>query len=468
MTIDALRSTLPENSPAGGRAMPALMSACVATVVAMVAAINLAIPKLAGSGLHPSPTQLLWIVDSYVLVFGCLLIPAGALADRYGRKGVLLTGLGVFVGGCLVSATAPGVEVLLAGRVVTGLGAALVMPATLSLLLQVTAPERKPQAIATWTAATGAAGALGNIGGGLVLQYLPWQGLFWVTAPIALALAGLVARLAPRGEKHPATLDLAGALLLIATVFTLLFGIIEGPEKGWASGLVLGAFALSAVLLAAFVTYALRVENPVLDPRVFAFPRLRVGVLGVAFAFFGLFALFFVNAQYLQNAKGFSPLVTGLAIGPLAVGMILVSRRSIALAQRLGTRKVVTGGMLTLAGGLALMSLMDGSTPYPLYGITLFVMAAGMGLCLPSLSTGIMAGLPPARAGMGSGLNSAAREFGSALGVAVIGTILTSRHPHTATAFTDAMSIGYRVVAGVLLVAAVVVAIGFRDADPKG
>jgi len=162
---------------APSRAMPALMSACVAVVVAMVAAINLALPKLSSSGLHPSSTELLWIVDAYILVLGCLLVLAGTLGDRIGRKGVLLTGLGVFAAGCLLSAAAPNVTVLLAGRVVTGLGAALVMPATLSLLLQVTPPERKPRAIATWTGATGGAGALGTLGGGLILQWLPWQGL---------------------------------------------------------------------------------------------------------------------------------------------------------------------------------------------------------------------------------------------------------------------------------------------------
>ena len=144
---------------------------------------------MSGSELHPSSTDLLWIVDAYILVFGCLLIPSGALGDRVGRKGVLLAGLGVSAVGCLSSAAAPDVTVLLAGRVVTGLGAALVMPATLSLLLQVTPPERKPRAIAAWTGATGAAGALGTLGGGLILQWLPWQGLFLVIGPLAVLLA---------------------------------------------------------------------------------------------------------------------------------------------------------------------------------------------------------------------------------------------------------------------------------------
>ena len=475
---------------APSRAMPALMSSCVVVVVAMVAAINLALPKLSGSGLHPDSTALLWIVDAYILVFGCLLIPAGALGDRIGRKGVLLAGLGVFAAGCLSSAAAPNVTTLLAGRVVTGLGAALVMPATLSLLMQVTSPERKPRAIATWTGATGAAGALGTLGGGLVLQWLPWQGLFLVIGPLALLLAVAVMRVAPRGQRHPASLDLAGAALLTATVFALLFGIIEGPGHGWSSALVLGSLAAAALLFAAFIAHALRATHPMLDPRVFAITRLRTAVIGVAAVFFGMFALFFVNAQYLQYARGYSPLVTGLAILPLPIGIIAISRRSIAIAGHIGTRTVVTGGMVLIAAGLAALSYVTSATAYPPYGLALLAISTGMGLSVPTLSAGIMTSLPPARAGMGSGLNSAAREIGAALGVAVVGTVLTSHfahalptslqehadstsqalsaaqqlgttiHTQAVNAFTDAIATGYRVIAVIVLVASVAVALG--------
>jgi MFS family permease len=474
-------------SPARLRAMPALMSAGVVVVVAMVAAINLALPKLSASGLRPSSTELLWIVDAYILVFGCLLIPAGALGDRVGRKGVLVTGLSVFAAGCLLSAVAPSVAVLLVGRVVTGLGAALVMPATLSLLLQVTPPARKAHAIATWTGATGAAGALGNLGGGLVLQWLPWQGLFLVVAPLAIVLAVAVARIAPRGERHPATLDLVGAGLLTTTVLAVLVGIIEGPGSGWTSPLVVGSFLAGVAVFAAFVARSLRVAEPLLDPRVFAIPTLRIGTFGVGAVFFGLFALFFVNAQYLQYAKGHSPLVTGLAILPLPIGMVAVSRRSVALAARIGARTVVAAGMVLVAAGLAALSFATSSTPYLPYAVALLAVSTGMGLSVPSLSTGIMTSLPPARAGMGSGLNSAAREIGAALGIAVVGTVLTSRFAHALPdaldggggstsqalraarhagpasyadavhAFTGAMAAGYRVVAAVVLVGAALV-----------
>jgi MFS family permease len=474
------------------RAMLTLMSSCVVVVVAMVAAINLALAKLSGSGLHPNSTDLLWIVDAYILVFGCLLIPAGALGDRIGRKGVLVVGLVVFAAGSLSSAAAPDVAVLLATRIVAGFGAALVMPASLSLLLQVTPAARKPHAIATWTGASGAAGALGTLGGGLVLQWLPWQGLFLIIGPIALLLAVAVARVAPPGERHPASLDLIGAGLLAGAVFALLFGIIEGSARGWTSLSGLGSFAIAVVLFAAFIGYALRVAHPLIDPRVFAIGPLRTGTIGVGTIFFGLFALFFVNAQYLQYARGYSPLLTGLAIAPLPAGMMIVSRRSVAIAAKVGTGVVVVGGMVLLAGGLAALSFITTTTPYLAYGLALVVMAIGMGLSMPALSTGIMTSLPPSRAGMGSGLNSAGRELGSALGVAVVGTVFASRfagalpaavksqaastsqalsvanklgaavHAQAIGAFITAMATGYRVVALVVAIVAVLVTAGLR------
>lgn len=472
------------------RAMPALMSACVAAVVAMVAAINLALPKLSGSDLHPSSTGQLWIVDAYILVFGCLLIPAGALGDRIGRKGVLVTGLATFAAGCLTSAAAATVTILVAGRVVSGIGAALVMPATLSLLLQITPAERKPHAIATWTAATGAAGALGTLGGGALLQSLPWQALFLVIAGLTLLLAVAVMWVAPRGERHAASLDPAGTLLLTATVLALLSGIVASADHGWTSAFVIGSFAAAALLLAAFIAHALHAAHPLLDPRVFAIARLRAGTLGVGCVFFGLFALFYVNAQYLQYAKGYQPFTTGLAILPLPIGLIVISRRSVAVARRVGPRTVVACGMALLAAGLAALSFVNSTTPYLPYGLALLAISAGSGLSVPSLSTGIMTSLPPARAGMGSGLNSAVREIGSAVGVAVAGTLLTSHfsnalpadlrqhansvsrvlhhaqqlgtavHIQAVNAFTGAMALGYRVIAAVVLAGAVATAFG--------
>ncbi|MBE3008841.1 MFS transporter [Microbispora sp. NEAU-D428] len=476
MTVVSIGAPPPGAGTARPGAVLAVMSSCVITAVSLVAAVNLAVPKLAAGPLHPSPSQLLWIVDSYVLVFACLLIPAGAAGDRYGRRRVLLAGLTVYAGGCVVAALAPTVPLLVAGRVVTGVGAALIMPATLSLSLQVAPPERRAHTIAVWTAATGAAGIVGNLAGGLVLQYLPWQGLFWVMAPAALALLALAARLAPRAAAANAAgrLDPAGSAMLVLAFAALLTGIIEGPERGWRDAVVLGAFALAVIGFACFVRHALRAAHPVIDPRVFATREVTAGVLGVTVTFFGLFALFFVNAQYLQYAKGFSPLVTGVAVGPLAVGMLVVSRFSPAVVRRHGARPVVAAGTALLVVGLWLLSYADAAMPYPVYAVVLVVMAAGMGLSMPALSMAILNGLPAASAGAGSGLNGAAREVGSALGVAVFGTVLAARMTAYApgvslrslaeqgtdarlvAAFTHASSDGFRVVAVVVAVFAVI------------
>ncbi|MGW4966974.1 MFS transporter [Nonomuraea sp. NPDC004186] len=430
------------------------MASSVVLAVALVAAVNLAIPTLAASELRPSPSQILWIVDAYVIVFACLLIPAGAAGDRFGRKGVLLAGLGVFAAGCLLAALAPDVGTLIAARALSGAGAALVMPASLALTVGVYPAAERGHAVAAWTAATGAAGVVGNVGGGAVMEYLPWRALFGVPVLLAGVLAVLVAVLVPRAPREASTpLDLPGTVLLTAASVALLAGVIEGPEAGWGSGLVLSAFGVAAVLFCVFVGHQLRAPRPLLDPRLFALPRLRAGTLGVAVTFFGLFAMFFVNARFLQEVKGFSPLVTGVAIVPLVIPMIVLSR----LSGRLPARPAVPAGLAGIVAGLALLSFADAAMPYPVYAVGLVVMGAAMGVCLPVLSHEIMAALPRERAGLGSGLNSATRELGSAVGVAVMGTVMA----------TYGMSAGYRVVAAVVLAGGLLVTWWrARDRDP--
>ncbi|MFE0376767.1 MFS transporter [Streptomyces inhibens] len=469
-------ATPPDSSPttaaapaARRRSVTAAMCACVLVAQSLVAAMNLAIPKIAASGLHPSPAQLLWIVDTYVLVFAGLLIPAGALGDRFGRKGVLLTGLGVFAAGALLSALANGLPVLLAGRAVSGAGAALLVPATMSVLLHAAPPDHKAGAVAAWSAAVGIGGMVGNAGGALILQYLPWQGLFWAYVPVALALLGWVAKSAPRVPRQTAALDLPGSALLVLGAAALLFGIIEGPGLGWTSAPVTGAFALALVLFAVFVQHGLRAAHPVLDPRLFRLPRLRAGSIGIAVTFFGMFALFYVNAQFLQYVKGYSPLQTGCAIVPLAFGMMAVTKHGMHWAARAGEARTVGVGLALIAAGLLLLSTADAGTPYLLYLVFLLAMSAGAGLAMPTLSHAIVASVPAHSSGMGSGLQGAARELGAALGIAVVGTVLSVRFASgtghgaaVATAFTEATALGYRIAAGVVLVVGAAVVAGLR------
>ncbi|MGW9430553.1 MFS transporter [Streptomyces decoyicus] len=451
------------------RSVTAAMCACVLVAQSLVAAMNLAIPKIAASGLHPSPAQLLWIVDTYVLVFAGLLIPAGALGDRMGRKGVLLTGLGVFAAGALLSAPATTLPVLLAGRALSGAGAALLVPATMSVLLHASPPDRKAGAVAAWSTAVGLGGMAGNAGGALILQYLPWQGLFWAYVPLALALLVWVAKAAPRVPRQTAALDLPGSALLVLGAAALLFGIIEGPGLGWLSVRVAGAFALALGVFALFVRHGLRSAHPVLDPRLFRLRRLRAGSIGIAVTFFGMFALFYVNAQFLQYVKGYSPLQTGCALVPLAFGMMAVTKYGMRGAQRAGEARTAGAGLALIAAGLLLLSTADAHTPYLRYLVFLLVMSAGAGLAMPTLSHAIVASVPAGRSGMGSGLQGAARELGAALGVAVVGTVLSVRFASgsgdgaaVATAFTDATALGYRIAAGVVLVVGLFVVRGLR------
>jgi len=396
-------------------------------VLGIVAAVNIVIPQLQAGSLHPSVSGTAWIVDSYTLVFACALIPAGALGDRFGRKRGMLIGLAVFAAGSAMAALAPDVALLMLGRAVCGVGAALVLPATLAVTLAQLEPADRPRAVALWSSLTGIGGVLGNLGGGLAVQAGGWRTLFWAGVPIALAAAALIASRVPIQAPHQDPVDGGGAVLLTAGSVALLYGVIDAPQLGWGSWQVTGSVGAAVVLLAIFTRHELRRSQPMLDPRLFRLAGVRTGTIGILALFFALFGLFYVNAQYLQDVKGYSALLTGVAVLPLGVVMLLVSPRSMRLAAHIGERATIIAGLLALATGLFLLSLETAGTPYPVYALMLILVSAGMGLAMPSLSAMIVQALPPSHAGVSSGLNSTTRELGSAIGVAVLSTILTTR-----------------------------------------
>jgi EmrB/QacA subfamily drug resistance transporter len=422
-----IRDRSASSRPASQRGLLAVMCGCVVLVVGMVAAINLAVPMLAASALRPSASALVWIVDTYVIVFACLVIPGGAAGDRLGRKGVLLTGLVLFTVGALLSAAAPNVAVLLAGRAITGVGAAAVLPNTLAVLLHAVPAQRRGATIATWASMTGIGGVAGNVGGGLVLSAGSWRWLFAATAAVSLVLAGFAARVAPVSSRHDRRLDPLGAVLFVGASVALLLGIVQGPEAGWGSAVVIAGFASSAVLFTAWTLVELKVEHPLLDPRLFRIPGLRSACLGMTAVFFGMFALFYINASFLQYAMGFSVLETGLGILPLTVPIILGGRIVGRLAQRIGLDATVAVAFVFVGGGLLGLSTSGTQTPYLAYGAWLAVTGVGITLALPTLSGVIASSLPPAQAGVATGLQATTREFGSALGVAVIATVFTAQ-----------------------------------------
>ncbi|WP_078618466.1 MULTISPECIES: MFS transporter [unclassified Streptomyces] len=406
------------------RAVLAAMCAASVLVVGFVASINLAVPMLAASDLHPTAAQLLWIIDAYVVFFACLVIPAGAAGDRFGRKGVLMAGFGVFAVGAVLSSAAPSVAVMLAGRATTGVGAALVLPNTLAVLLHTIPPARRRAAVTTWATMGGIGGALGNVGGGLALSSGSWRLLFDVVAPAAVVLLVLVAVIVPRSARSDAPLDPVGAVLLTAATVTLMLGIIQGPEQGWGSVLVVGAFVGSAVLWAVWVIVGLRTRHPLLDPRLCKLPALVASCVGMLLAFFGNFGLFYVNASLLQYVHGFSVLATGLGILPMIVPLLILPRFVPRFVARFGIPAVLAFAFAVLSIGMFALSLHTTGS-YLAYALCLVVIGVGMAPAMPALTVEMTESLPAAQAGVGGGLQSATRELGSALGVAVIGTIIT-------------------------------------------
>ncbi|HUB76337.1 MAG TPA: MFS transporter [Solirubrobacteraceae bacterium] len=415
------------DSPATPGRVIAVIAPAATLVLGMVAAINLVIPELQASSLRPSVSATAWIVDSYTLVFACLLIPAGALGDRFGRKRGMLVGMAVFAAGSALAATAPSVAVLMAARALSGAGAAFVLPATLAASLARLEPSERPRGVALWSALSGLGGVLGNLAGGLAVELGGWRVLFAAAVPVALVAAAVIAARVPSQAPHRDPVDAGGALLLTAGSLALLYAILDAPQLGWASWQVLAALALALVALAGFAAYEARIECPMLDPRLFRLPPVRAGALGITALFFALFGLFYINAQFLQDVKGYSALLAAVCILPIAVTMQCTSMRSTQLAARIGARRTIVAGLVTLAGGLALLSLATAATPYALYGAVLALTGVGMGLAMPPLSGMMVHALPPSRAGVSSGLNSTTRELGSALGVAVLATVLTTR-----------------------------------------
>ncbi|WP_432841406.1 MFS transporter [Dactylosporangium sp. CA-092794] len=404
--------------------------ACTILVVGFVAAINLAVPLLASSDLHPGSSELLWIVDAYVIVFACLVIPGGAVGDRFGRKGALLTGLLVFAAGATISALSTAVPLMLAGRIVSGLGAALVLPNCVGVLVHATGEDRRRRALAIWGAISGMGGIVGNTAGAALLNTGAWQTLFWGVVPVALLCATGIAVITTSSPRTYRSLDPAGTVLLVATSVALLIGIIEGPDRGWASPVVLGAFVLAVVLGAVWVLVELRVRHPLLNPRLFRAPMLTSASLGMLVTWFGSFGLFYLNASLLQYGRGFSVLAAGFATLPLAIPILIGSRFIPALVARIGIPVALGAGFLCISGGLLGLSFAT-RQPFIVYAIWLVVLGIGFALALPTLTAELTSGLPPEQAGVAGGLQSAARELGSALGIAVVGTITVavfSRH----------------------------------------
>jgi EmrB/QacA subfamily drug resistance transporter len=424
------RVPAPVTSPASLR--PGLVTAVVclalAAVVAAMSSLNSALPGIARAT-HASQTQLAWVIDAYSLVFASLLLPAGAIGDRYGRRRALAVGLLIFGGGSAAAMTASSADELIGLRAVIGLGAALVMPATLSTITGTFPAAQRTRAVATWAAVAGGAAVLGLLVSGLVLQAWSWPSVFGLNVALAAAaLAGTLAFVPESADSSAPRLDIVGAVLAVAGLVALVYSIIEAPTEGWASARTLGGLAAGVAVLGCFTAWELRRRAPMLDPRVFARPALAGGSLAIFVIFFGLFGLIFIVLQYLQLIRGHSALVAAVYCLPMSAAMLPVSRLSPALSARLGARAACGGGLALMAVGIGILAQLTATSDYWPLLAGLIPLGAGMGAAMPVATSAITSALPAARQGVASALNDLSREVGGAVGIATLASILTATY----------------------------------------
>jgi EmrB/QacA subfamily drug resistance transporter len=438
--------------------------------------VNVAIPTIQRS-LHLSIAGLEWVVSSYILVFAGLLLAGGRVADLYGRRRLFLIGLSVFTLASLAAGLAGSGGVLIGARLLQGLGAAILVPTTLAVIVATfdDAAERT-RAIGVWAAIGALALACGPLIGGFISQHLHWGWIFFINVPIGV-ITFVLAVLAMGESRTPSAvrrLDLPGLITSAVALFSLTYALIEGHDKGWTSALILGAFALSAVAAAAFVVVESRTKHPMVDLTLFRSPVFTGGTAVMMLWAFGIFGIYFFTSIYLQTILGFSPTKAGLAFVPMAVCLALSAVSAPAVASRIGAHRTVGLGMAIMAVGLYLFSRLGAGATFGalLPGFLLF--GAGAGLMNVPLTNAILHSMPPERSGVASALLNASREVAGLLGITVIGAVLRSRQGaalrHNVApggAYLDGYHAGLLVTVALLAAGAVVGYLALRRAGDQ-
>jgi EmrB/QacA subfamily drug resistance transporter len=389
--------------------------------------VNVALPSLIRE-LHTTNSQLQWVVDGYNLFFAALLLAAGSLSDRLGRKGFLVAGLGVFGIASIAGGLTTSVGPLIAARCFMGIGAAMIFPSTLSLISNVfTDRVARAKAIGLWGATAGMAIALGPIVGGWLLEQFKWSSIFYAMAPVA-ALAALMTAWSVPTSRDPNAhkTDLPGLVLSSAAMALLTYTLIEAPGHGWASGRSVTGYVIAAVLFAVFILRERAADEPMLDVSLFKDLRFTAASGSVTVVFFGLAGFSFMITQYFQFFKGYGPLSTGVHLLPVALAVGVTSVLGTKLAVSLGTKQVVTTGMFCLAAFFAWVATASVGTSYLEIAGQMVLGGSGVGLVSAPATEAIMGVVPKAKAGIGSAVNDATRLLGSTLGIAVVGSIYAS------------------------------------------
>lgn len=382
------------------------------------------------TGLGATQGDLEWAINSYTLVFAGLLFTAGLLGDRLGRKKVLLAGLAVFgIGSALAAESGSPVQLILF-RAVMGLGAAFVMPATLAVLMNVFEREEQPKAIGIWAGGVGLAIAIGPITGGVLLDHFWWGSVFLVNVPIVIVAIGLMIWLVPESrDPKPGRIDLVGVALSVVGLVLLVYGIIKGGQLAdFTDPAVLGTSLAGVAVLVGFVLYEKRSDHPSIDISYFKNRVFSAAISSLALVFFALMGVTFFAVFYTQSVRGYSPLQTGLLMLPLAAAQLIFAPRARLVVDRFGVRAVCTGGLLLLAAMLAAFATLEADTPIWILEVIFFLMGTGMAHIMTPASVVIMQALPREKAGSASALSNTFRQVGGALGIAVLGSVLSAAY----------------------------------------
>ena len=402
-----------------------VMSLSLVIVMLNNVTLNVALPELS-KDLQADNTELQWMLDAYALIFGGTLLVMGAIGDRFGRKGALQIGLIMVASASALTAMyASTSNEVIAARAVMGLGAALVMPATLSVVVVVFPPEERGKAVGIWAAMAGVGAPIGLLVGGWAVENYDWQMVFWINVPIiALALLlGLV--LVPKTkDEQQRPLDPFGAVLSVAALGSILYAIIEGPSVGWDSLEIIGVGILGVVLSAIFIQWELRVEYPMLPLHFFKNRGFTMGLVAIMLAFYVMFSFMFTQMLHFQLVREHTALEAALRFLPLPLGLMPAAANSDRLVARFGSNNVVATGLTLIAIGMLIFTTVTIDTDYNKLALIFFLLGLGMGLTMAPSTTLVMDSIPADKAGVGSATNDTSREIGGALGIAIGGSVL--------------------------------------------
>jgi EmrB/QacA subfamily drug resistance transporter len=451
-----------------------LVLVCIAQFMVILDAtiVNVALPSIQ-SGLHFSPTSLQWIVNAYALVFGGFLLLGGRASDLFGRQRLFIAGVIVFTVASLINGIATSSGVLVGGRALQGLGAALVSPAALSIVTTTFAEGReRTKALGIWSAIAAGGGAFGLIIGGLLTETLSWRWVFFVNLPIGIAAALLSLRFIPntRSEEKPHSADVAGAVTVTGGLLLLVYAVVKAQAYGWGSGKTIGLFALAAALLATFVVVELRSKAPLIRLSIFRMRSLTSSNLSMLLVASGMFSMFYFASIYVQEILGYKPLKAGFAFLPFTFGIVIGAGAAQALISRIGIRAVTAAGLTIATIGLALFTQISVTGTYwseIFPGVA--VMSIGMGLTFVPLTLLATTNVSNEDAGLASGIFNTSQQIGGALGLAVLSTLAASRTSNLAgqgighaEALTRGFHVAFAVGASFLASGLVVLLIGIR------